>query len=264
MSNKYTTSKNVFVIIPTYNERENIGQLIPIVLKKGPNIKVLVVDDNSPDGTGAMVADMARSNERIFLLSRSGKLGLGSAYVQGFKWVLANGTSEYIFEMDADFSHNPDRITDFVAKIEEGYDLVLGSRYLRGVSVVNWSIKRLMLSYCASLYASRVTGVPVKDQTTGYKCFHRRVLEAIDLDSIFSDHYAFQIEMNYRAKQKGFRLTEIPIVFEDRLQGESKISKRVIFEAIWVVWRLRLQTLHRRFKGEKKASVYHRDSHRIR
>jgi dolichol-phosphate mannosyltransferase len=254
----------VFVIIPTYNERDNIGQLIPIVLKKGPNIKVLVVDDNSPVGTGALVADMARSNIRIFLLSRSGKLGLGSAYVKGFKWVLANDTSEYVFEMDADFSHNPDRIPEFIAKIEEGYDLVIGSRYLRGVSVVNWSIKRLMLSYCASMYARRITGVPVQDQTTGYKCFHRRVLEGIDLDCIYSDHYAFQIEMNYRAKQKGFKLAEIPIVFEDRLQGESKISKRVIFEAIWVVWRLRLQTLLSRFnRGKKKASVGGHDSQSI-
>ena len=260
----YTTNGNAFVIIPTYNEKADIGRLIPIVLKKGPNLKVLVVDDNSPDGTGALVADMARSNERIFLLSRSEKLGLGSAYVKGFKWVLANGNSDYIFEMDADFSHNPDRIPDFIAKMDQGYDLVLGSRYLRGVSVVNWSIKRLMLSYCASFYARWVTGVPVRDQTTGYKCFHRRVLEAINLDSIYSDHYAFQIEMNYRAIQKGFKLAEIPIVFEDRLQGESKISNRVILEAIWVVWRLRLQTLLRRFnRGKKKASVCNHDSQSI-
>ena len=255
MSKKYTTSKNVFVIIPTYNEKDNIGQLLPIILKKGPNIKVLVVDDNSPDGTGTLVADIARSNERIFLLSRAGKLGLGSAYVEGFKWVLANGESEYIFEMDADFSHNPDRIPDFLAKVDEGYDLVIGSRYLRGVSVVNWSIKRLMLSFCASMYARRITGIPVKDQTTGYKCFHRRVLETINLDSILSDHYAFQIEMNYRALQQGFKLAEIPIIFEDRLQGESKISRRVIFEAIWVVWRLRLQTLLSRFNSGKKKSL---------
>ncbi|MGD8370852.1 MAG: polyprenol monophosphomannose synthase [Syntrophobacterales bacterium] len=264
MSNKYTTSRNAFVIIPTYNEKANIGRLIPIVLKKGPNIKVLVVDDNSPDGTGALVEEMARADDRVFLVSRSRKLGLGSAYVKGFKWVLANGDCEYIFEMDADFSHNPDRIPDFISKMDEGYDLVIGSRYLRGVSVVNWSIKRLMLSYCASMYARKITGIPVKDQTTGYKCFHRKVLETIDLDSIFSDHYAFQIEMNYRAIQKGFKLAEVPIIFEDRLQGESKISKRVIFEAIWVVWRLRLQTLLSGLnRGKKKPQRVGETPHRF-
>lgn len=256
LSEKYSTTRNIFVIIPTYNEADNVGRLIPIVLKKGPNIKVLAVDDNSPDGTGDLVEEMARTSDRIFLLKRARKLGLGTAYVAGFKWVLANSDADCIFEMDADFSHNPDRIPDFIVKIDEGDDVVLGSRYLRGVSVVNWSIKRLILSYAASSYARWITGIPVKDQTTGYKCFRREVLEAIDFDSVYSDHYAFQIEINYRALQKGFKLAEIPIIFEDRLQGNSKISKRVIWEAAWVVWHLRLQTLMTRSKEGKRASMY--------
>ena len=240
MTRHYITGKHVYVVLPTYSERENICELIPIILKKGPNIKVLVVDDNSPDGTGQAVAEMARTSERVSLLSRSGKFGLGTAYVDGFKWVLKHSDADYIMEMDADFSHNPDRIPDFVARVDEGYDVVIGSRYLKGVSVVNWPIRRLILSYAASRYARWATGIPVKDQTTGYKCFRRQVLEALDLDGICSDGYAFQIELNYRAMEQGFKLAEIPIIFEDRQNGYSKMNRRIVWEAVWMVWRLRL------------------------
>ena len=248
MADAYTTSEKVFVVLPTYNERENVQLLLPIILKKGPNVKVLVVDDNSPDGTGDVVSEMARNYDRIVLLRRSGKMGLGSAYVAGFKWVLANSDATLIFEMDADFSHNPDRIPDFVRKIQEGNDVVVGSRYVRGVSVVNWPIRRLLLSYCASRYSRHITGIPLNDQTTGYKCFRRQILEAIDLDRIYSDGYAFQIEFNHRAFQKGFRLAEIPIIFEERYTGASKMSRRIVYEAMWVVWRLRFD----RMKGNLK------------
>jgi dolichol-phosphate mannosyltransferase len=240
MTRQFITGKRVYVVLPTYSERENICELIPIILKKGPNIKVLVVDDNSPDGTGQAVAEMARTSERVSLLSRSGKFGLGTAYVDGFKWVLKHSDADYIMEMDADFSHNPDRIPDFVARVDEGYDVVIGSRYLKGVSVVNWPIRRLILSYAASRYARWATGIPLKDQTTGYKCFRRRVLEALDLDGICSDGYAFQIELNYRAMEQGFELAEIPIIFEDRQNGYSKMNRRIVWEAVWMVWRLRL------------------------
>jgi dolichol-phosphate mannosyltransferase len=240
MSRHYITGKDVYVVLPTYNERENIRQLIPIILKKGPNIKVLVVDDNSPDGTGQVVAEIARASERVSLLSRSGKLGLGTAYVDGFKWVLKHSDADYVMEMDADFSHNPDRIPDFVARVDEGYDVVIGSRYLKGVSVVNWPIRRLILSYVASRYARWVTRIPLKDQTTGYKCFRRQVLETLDLDGICSDGYAFQIELNYRAMEQGFKLAEVPIIFEERQNGYSKMSRRIVWEAVWMVWHLRL------------------------
>jgi dolichol-phosphate mannosyltransferase len=240
MEDQYTTDAKVFVIIPTYNERDNVTSLIPIILKKGSNLRVLIVDDNSPDGTAEVVGDMSRIDNRVALIRRPGKMGLGTAYVAGFKWVLANSNAEYIFEMDGDFSHNPDRIPDFIRKIEQGNDLVVGSRYLKGVSVVNWPIRRLILSYCASNYAAMVTGIPLRDQTSGYKCFRRQVLEAIDLDRILADGYAFQIEMNFLAHRLGFRLAETPIIFEDRCVGASKMSRRIVYEAIWVVWRLRL------------------------
>jgi dolichol-phosphate mannosyltransferase len=248
MVDPHTTSENVFVVLPTYNERENVQVLLPIILKKGANVKLLVVDDNSPDGTGDVVTEMARELGRIFLLRRRGKLGLGTAYIEGFKWVLANGDANLIFEMDADFSHNPDRIPDFIRKIQEGNDVVIGSRYLKGVSVVNWPIRRLILSYAASKYAGFVTGIPLNDQTSGYKCFRREVLEAIDLDRIVADGYAFQIEINFRAHCRGFRLAETPIIFEDRRAGYSKISRRIVYEAMWVVWRLRLSNLSGRLR----------------
>ena len=226
------------VIIPTYNERENIKRIIAAVLSQDPSIDVLVVDDGSPDGTGGIVDAIAAENPRVHALHRSGKLGLGTAYVAGFKWALERDY-EYIFEMDADFSHSPDRLPAFLAAIQDA-DLVLGSRYQNGhINVVNWPISRLFLSYSANIYARHVTGLQIFDATGGFKCFRRRVLEAIDLSDVRSNGYAFQIEMTYRAWKKGFRIVEIPIVFVDRTEGSSKMSKRIVREAVWMVWRLR-------------------------
>lgn len=249
MEQQYTTDAKVFVVIPTYNERDNVTNLIPIILKKGRNVKVLVVDDNSPDGTAEVAADMSRADNRVALIRRPKKMGLGTAYVAGFKWVLANSNAEYIFEMDGDFSHNPDRIPDFIRKTEEGNDVVIGSRYLKGVSVVNWPIRRLMLSYWASKYAGFVTGIPLHDQTSGYKCFRRQVLETIELDRLGADGYAFQIELNFWAYREGFRLAETPIIFEERRAGASKISRDIVYEAMWLVWRLRFRGL---FQAKKR------------
>jgi dolichol-phosphate mannosyltransferase len=233
------------VIIPTYNERENIERIIAAVLSQDPSLDVLVVDDGSPDGTGALVDSIAASNPRVHALHRQGKLGLGTAYVAGFKWALAR-EYQFIFEMDADFSHAPERIPDFLRAIQTA-DLVIGSRYQNGqVNVVNWPMGRLFLSYSANIYARRVTGLPVFDATGGFKCFRRRVLESIDLDDIKSNGYAFQIEMNVRAWRKGFRIVEIPIVFVDRSEGASKMSKRIVREAVWMVWRLRWWTIRGR------------------
>jgi dolichol-phosphate mannosyltransferase len=226
------------VIIPTYNERENIKRIIAAVLSQDPSIDVLVVDDGSPDGTGGIVDAIAAENPRVHAVHRSGKLGLGTAYVAGFKWALERDY-EYIFEMDADFSHSPDRLPAFLAAIQDA-DLVLGSRYQNGhINVVNWPISRLFLSYSANIYARHVTGLQIFDATGGFKCFRRRVLEAIDLSDVRSNGYAFQIEMTYRAWKKGFRIVEIPIVFVDRTEGSSKMSKRIVREAVWMVWRLR-------------------------
>ena len=226
------------VIIPTYNERENIKRIVTAVLAQDESIDVLVVDDGSPDGTGQIVDTMAAENSRIHALHRSGKLGLGTAYVAGFKWALERDY-QFILEMDADFSHSPDKLPAFLEAIKTA-DLVLGSRYQNGhINVVNWPISRLFLSYSANIYARRVTGLQVFDATGGFKCFRRSVLEAIDLSDVRSNGYAFQIEMTFRAWKKGFRIVEIPIVFVDRTEGSSKMSKRIVREAVWMVWRLR-------------------------
>jgi dolichol-phosphate mannosyltransferase len=226
------------VIVPTYNERENILKLIDAVLAQSPTIDVLVVDDGSPDGTGALVDERTASDGRVHIIHRERKLGLGTAYLAGFRWALERDY-EFIFEMDADFSHDPQHIPQFLASIENA-DLVLGSRYRdRKVTVVNWPIGRLMLSYFANVYARFVTGLNVFDATGGYKCFRRKVLEAIDLNDVRSNGYAFQIEMSFRAWRKSFRIVEIPIVFVDRTEGSSKMSKRIVREAVWMVWRLR-------------------------
>lgn len=226
------------VIVPTYDEKENIEGLISAVLSQDPAIDVLVVDDGSPDGTGNLVDSIAAENSRVHAIHRAAKLGLGTAYVAGFKWALARDY-QFIFEMDADFSHSPDRLPEFLKAIQTA-DLVLGSRYLNGqVNVVNWPMGRLFLSYSANIYARRVTGLPVSDATGGFKCFRRGVLESIDLDDIKSNGYAFQIEMTVRTWKKGFRIVEIPIVFVDRTEGSSKMSKRIVREAVWMVWRLR-------------------------
>jgi dolichol-phosphate mannosyltransferase len=230
--------ERALVIIPTYNERENITRIIPAVLAQDPSIDVLVVDDGSPDGTGAIVDGIAAENPRVHALHRSGKLGLGKAYVAGFKWALERDY-EFIFEMDADFSHAPEKLPAFLAAIQTA-DVVLGSRYQNGqINVVNWPISRLFLSYSANIYARHVTGLQVFDATGGFKCFRRRVLESIDLSDVKSNGYAFQIEMTFRAWKKGFRIIEIPIVFVDRTEGSSKMSKKIVREAVWMVWRLR-------------------------
>jgi dolichol-phosphate mannosyltransferase len=229
------------VIIPTYNERDNIKQIVPQVLEKHSGIDVLIVDDGSPDGTGMIADSMSEENSRISVIHRKNKSGLGTAYVAGFKYAIQK-RYDYIFEMDADFSHDPKYIPEFLNAIKEA-DLVIGSRYISGVNVINWPMSRLLLSYYANLYSRIVTGLPVKDATGGFKCFRREVLEAIDLDKVRSNGYSFQIEMSFRAKRKGFRIKEIPIVFEDRRVGQSKMSKKIVREAIWMVWRLRLMSL---------------------
>jgi len=229
------------VIVPTYNERENIEPLLQRLLSLPHDLHVLVVDDASPDGTGEFVESWARNQPRLHVLRRPGKLGLGSAYRDGFRFALENG-AQYIFEMDADFSHDPDSIGEFLRNASE-VDVVLGSRYLNGVTVVNWPLQRLILSYAANLYTRVVTGMPVKDATGGYKCFRRRALESIRLDRVRSDGYAFQIEMSYKCWRKGFRIREIPILFVDRRAGFSKMNRRIIWEAVWMVWRLRLLDL---------------------
>jgi dolichol-phosphate mannosyltransferase len=230
------------VIVPTYNERFNIARLIPAILAQDPSLEVLVVDDGSPDGTGAIVDGIAANNARVHVIHRATKLGLGTAYIAGFRWALER-KYDLVFEMDADFSHNPERLPEFLEAIRES-DVVLGSRYQNGhVNVVNWPMSRLFLSYAANIYARFVTGLPIFDTTGGFKCFRRNVLESIDLNSVKSNGYAFQIEMSYRAWRRGFQLFEIPIIFVDRTEGVSKMSKKIVREAIWMVWRLRWWSL---------------------
>jgi len=229
------------VIIPTYNERENIESIVPLILEKDPSIHVLIVDDGSPDGTGEIADSMSKENSRIFVMHRKNKSGLGTAYVAGFKYAIQN-KYDYVFEMDADFSHDPEYIPQFLNAIKE-VDLVIGSRYISGVNVINWPMTRLLLSYYANVYSRIITGLPLKDATGGFKCFRREALEAIDLDKVKSNGYSFQIEMSFRVWKKGFSIKEIPIVFEDRRLGQSKMSKKIVREAIWMVWRLRLMGL---------------------
>ncbi len=231
-------SEQALVIVPTYNERENIARLIDSVLAQDARLEVLVVDDGSPDGTGRIVDEISRDDSRVHVLHRPRKLGLGTAYLAGFRWALEREYG-YVFEMDADFSHDPAHLPQFLEAIE-GADLVLGSRYRHGkVTVVNWPIGRLLLSYFANMYARMVTGMRLDDGTGGFKCFRREVLEAIDLADVRSNGYAFQIEMSFRAWRKKFRIVEIPIVFHDRTEGESKMSGHIVREAVFMVWRLR-------------------------
>jgi dolichol-phosphate mannosyltransferase len=235
-------AERALVIIPTYNEANNLPQLVPLVLEQDPHLDVLVVDDNSPDGTGEIADGLSRESHRVHVLHREGKLGLGTAYVAGFRWALERDY-ELVFEMDADFSHDPKHLPEFLTAVQDA-DLVLGCRYLHGrVTVVNWPMTRLFLSYCANIYARVATGLKLFDATGGFKCFRRRVLEAIDLASVRSNGYAFQIEMSFRTWRRGFRIREIPIVFVDRTDGKSKMSGAIVREAVWMVWRLRLQAL---------------------
>jgi dolichol-phosphate mannosyltransferase len=231
--------ERALIVIPTYNEAVNLPQIVPQVLSQDPRLEVLVVDDGSPDGTGRIADEMARTNSRVHALHRPAKLGLGTAYITGFKWALERGY-DYIFEMDADFSHDPAHLKDFLTAIQDA-DLVLGSRYLDGkVTIVNWPMSRLLLSYFANVYARWLTGLRIWDLTGGFKCFRRRVLETIDLSQVGSNGYAFQIEMSVRAWRKGFKLREIPIVFVDRAEGQSKMNRAIVREAVWKVPRLRL------------------------
>ena len=233
-----STVERGLVIVPTYNERENVARIIEAVLSQDPTLSVLIVDDGSPDGTGGIVDEIAAMNNRVHALHRAKKMGLGTAYLAGFKWALSHDYA-FIFEMDADFSHDPGHLPEFLRAIQNA-DIVLGSRYRDGkVTVVNWPMSRLILSYAANIYARTVTGLQLFDATGGFKCFRRTVLETIDLDDVRSNGYAFQIEVSFRAWEKGFRIAEIPIVFTDRTEGESKMSKRIVREAIWMVWRLR-------------------------
>ncbi|NTV65054.1 MAG: polyprenol monophosphomannose synthase [Oscillochloris sp.] len=226
------------VIIPTYNEADNIGQLIPQILAN-PRCRVLVVDDGSPDGTGAIVAQIAREEPRVGLLARPGKLGLGTAYIAGFKRALAEG-AQLIIEMDADFSHDPRYLPDLIEAASSRYDLVIGSRYVRGGGTADWGVGRKVISRGGNVYAGVILGLPVADSTGGYRCYRRGVLETINLDAVRSNGYAFQVEMVYRARRVGARIGEIPIIFPDRRVGKSKMSRRIFFEALINVWRLRL------------------------
>jgi len=238
------------VVIPTYNERDNIVRLAVEILKQHPSLRILFVDDNSPDGTGMLADELAAADERINVIHRPGKLGLGSAYRTGFRTALKMG-ADYVIEMDADFSHDPGVLPVFLETIT-GYDLVIGSRYLNGVSVVNWPIRRLILSYFASVYTRFVTGLRIMDCTSGFKCFRRAALEAIDLDNVRSDGYSFQIEMNYLCMEKGFKLIEVPIIFIDRHAGSSKMSRKIVREAILMVWKLKLGSVFSHMFGIKR------------
>jgi dolichol-phosphate mannosyltransferase len=230
------------VVVPTYNEAENIARLVPLILERDPRLSVLVVDDNSPDGTAGLVKALPGFGARILILERARKEGLGAAYIAAFKWILAHTDFEAVFEMDADFSHDPVALDEFLRQIEE-HDLVLGSRYLHGITVVNWPLRRLILSVGANRYASFVTGMGLKDCTGGFKCFRRSTLEGLPLDRIKSDGYSFQIEMNYHCWRRHLSIKEIPIMFVDRQVGVSKMSRRIVIEAMWMVWALRLRRI---------------------
>lgn len=241
-------SSRALVVIPTYNEAGNIENLINRIFSLNDSkIEILVVDDNSPDGTGELVSRRRKTEPRLHLLQRPAKMGLGTAYVAGFRYALQNGF-QYIFEMDADLSHNPDDLPRLLEKMN-GYDLVIGSRYLTGVNVINWPLSRLLLSLFANWYTRTITGMPINDCTSGFKCIHRRVLEAVALDGIVSNGYAFQIELHYKIWRQGFRICEVPIVFTERREGKSKMSRKVQFEAATMVWRLKLGDWLRSSRG---------------
>jgi dolichol-phosphate mannosyltransferase len=230
------------VVIPTYNERDNIERIAKELLSLPLDLHVLVVDDNSPDGTGKLVEEWSKREPRVHVLHRPGKLGLGGAYITGFKWALANTDARYLFEMDADFSHDPQAIPQFLERIQDA-DLVVGSRYVKGVTVVNWPLSRLILSVTANVYTRVVTGMPLHDATAGFKCFRRAVLEALPLDRVKSDGYSFQIEMHFHVWKRGYRIVEMPIIFTDRMAGQSKMSRRIVWEAAFMVWKLRLASI---------------------
>lgn len=241
-------SQRRLVIVPTYNERDNLAPLAARIVGLPVAVDLLVVDDHSPDGTGELADELASQNPNIHVLHRATKDGLGRAYISGFVWALERGY-EFVFEMDGDFSHNPDDIPQFLQAAEEA-DLVLGSRYRKGIRVINWPLRRLMLSLAAARYVQIVTGMPFTDPTGGYKCFRRRALEAVDLQQVRSNGYSFQIEMTHKIWRQGLRVTEVPIVFTDRFQGTSKMSGKIVREALLMVWRLWFQ------HGLRRAPVF--------
>lgn len=237
-------AERFLVVLPTYDEITNLPRIVPAILAQDPRIEVLVVDDSSPDGTGKAADELSATLARVHVLHRAKKQGLGRAYLSGFAWGLERGY-DLLFEMDADFSHDPGALPGMIAAAA-GADLVIGSRYKTGVNVINWPMSRLLLSIGANLYARVITGLPVADSTGGFKCFRREVLEAIPFDQVRSNGYSFQIEMSFRSWHKGFRLVEVPIIFTDRVEGESKMNKRIVREAIWMVWWLRFSRILRR------------------
>ena len=243
-------SQKTVVIVPTYNERDNLPSLMQRLMAQQIVVEVLVVDDNSPDGTGQLADEIAARNPLVHVLHRTEKNGLGRAYCAGFKWALERDY-EFIFEMDGDFSHNPDEIPNFLRAAQDA-DLVLGSRYSRGIRVINWPLKRLLLSMGAAKYVQFITGMPISDPTGGYKCFRRRALLSIDLDAVRSNGYSFQIEMTHKLWRQGVKIVEVPITFTDRFLGSSKMSAKIVREALWMVWRLLLQNKFRRSAGKKK------------
>jgi len=236
----------ILIIVPTYNERENLPRMAERLLKLPEPVDLLVVDDNSPDGTGKTADELAAKHPQVHVLHRAEKNGLGRAYIAGFKWALERGY-EFIFEMDGDFSHNPDDVPTFldVAK-NQNADLVLGSRYTGGVRVLNWPLKRLLLSRCAGIYVWLITGMPFTDPTGGYKCFRRRALASLNFDKLQSNGYSFQIETTHQLWMEGMKIVEVPIIFTERAEGHSKISHHIVAEALWMVWRLWLRNGLRR------------------
>jgi dolichol-phosphate mannosyltransferase len=242
---------DTLIIVPTVNERENLPRLAQRLLSLPSGVDLLVVDGNSSDGTGEIADDLAAKHPQIHVIHESKKSGLGRAYIAGFKWALEKNY-EFIFEMDCDFSHDPAEVPNFL-KAAQGADLVLGSRYSGGVRVLNWPLKRLLLSRCAGIYVWIVTGMPFTDPTGGYKCFRRRALHALDLNAVKSDGYSFQIEMTHRLWRDGLRVTEVPIVFTERVQGRSKLSRHIVIEAFWMVWWLWLQNSFRRWPREQPS-----------
>jgi dolichol-phosphate mannosyltransferase len=243
---------DTLVIIPTYNEKENIEKITSAVLDTSPHADILFVDDNSPDGTGDLADALSRKHERVHVMHRTAKEGLGRAYIAGFEWALERDYA-FIMEMDCDFSHDPNEIPNFRDKARADSDLVLGSRYVDGIRVINWPLSRLMLSRGAGVYVRIITGMPFTDPTGGFKCFRREVLESYEFDKVKANGYGFQIEMTHKAWMKGFRVSEIPIIFEDRQEGTSKMSGNIVYEALWVVWTLAIRNGLRRRPPKKRA-----------
>ena len=232
------------VIIPTYNEKDNIRTVIERLQALPIELDILIIDDNSPDGPADIVRELQADDPHIFMINRPAKLGLGTAYITGFRWALERDY-EYILEMDADLSHNPDDVPRLIQECENGYDLVIGSRYCNGVNVINWPIKRLLLSYGANKYTRMITRMPIMDATAGFKCYRREALAAINLDRVKSSGYSFQIEMHFRVWDAGFKIKEIPIIFIERSEGLSKMSKNIVWEAVFMVWKLKLRQIFR-------------------